>query len=130
METPDRFPAIETKIVSTSCLHLKRKASKAPIVVYEVRSERIKIKNQGFKSQACMERTCFCCSIDPPTLSPKVIKSLGSEFCKIQGSLLTDTEMKKKPLSRKAAGPKANQSRKNPQKVINEDSPSKKNRKM
>jgi hypothetical protein len=42
-DTLESIPSPPTKVVSTSVVHLNRKLSKAPLVIYEVkRSERIK----------------------------------------------------------------------------------------
>jgi hypothetical protein len=70
-ESEDSFSPHDTSEGSSTTpskaeIHLKRKASKVPLVVSEVRrSERIKKLNDGFKSQACKEKSCFCCSIEP-----------------------------------------------------------------
>jgi hypothetical protein len=70
---------------STSVMHAKRVVSKAPLVVSEVRrSIRLKGKSAGFKTDACNpSKDCICCSSVPPTLSAKVIRSLGKDFCNI-----------------------------------------------
>jgi hypothetical protein len=45
---------VEKNSVSTSSLHVKRKRPKAPLVVSEVRrSDRLKVKAMGFKTDAC-----------------------------------------------------------------------------
>jgi hypothetical protein len=44
---------------------------------------------------------------------PIVIKSLGKDFCKIQNKNLSDEELKKKPLPKKAARPRVKQGKKN-----------------
>jgi hypothetical protein len=74
------------------------------MVVSKVRrSERIK----DLSLRVVWKKTCFCCSIEPPTLSTKVIRSLGNDFCKIQGKLITDAELEKKHLAKKVARTKA-----------------------
>jgi hypothetical protein len=94
--------------VTTSTLPLKRKQAKAPLVDTEVRrSDRLKGKHQGFKSNACPERECFCCSIEVPTVTSKVIRSLGKDFCHIPEEKLNEEKLKKKPLAKKTAGPRA-----------------------
>jgi hypothetical protein len=87
--------------VSTSALHLKKKRAKAPLVVTEVRSERLKGKSVGFKADSCASKTYFYCSTEPPTLSAKVIRSLGADFCKIPPKVLFDEALKSKPIRKK-----------------------------
>jgi hypothetical protein len=94
-------------------LHRKRVVSKVPLVIFEVRrSERLKIKHQGFKSSPCAGKSYICCISNPPTLSKKVIKCLANEFCNISDSVLNDETLSKKPASKKVAGPRAKQSKK------------------
>jgi hypothetical protein len=58
--TPESISSPPTKAISTTDVHLKRKLSKAPLVITEVRrSERIKKQNEGFKLQSCIEKTCL-----------------------------------------------------------------------
>jgi hypothetical protein len=77
--------------VSTSIAYLKRKQAKAPLVVTVVRrSGRLKGKTRGFKAETCITKNGLCCSALPPTLSSKVIRSLGSEFCKISPRVLSE----------------------------------------
>jgi hypothetical protein len=65
---------------TTSALLRKRKLCKAPLVVTDVRrSERVKAKIHGFKQDVCAGKACFCCDVEAPTLSDKVIRNLGSE---------------------------------------------------
>jgi hypothetical protein len=63
-------------------------------------------------------------------LSSRVVKSLGKNFCKIQNKYVSDEELKKKPLTKKAAGHRVKQGKKNKLKDANEELPKKKNRKM
>jgi hypothetical protein len=73
-----------------SALHQKRKKTKAPMVVSEVRrSDRLKAISRGFKGKHCEKAYCFCCFIEPSSLSKNVIRSLGTDFYKIKpGALL------------------------------------------
>jgi hypothetical protein len=73
------------------------------MVVSEVRrSVSLKGKSGGFKVDACNPvRDCICCCADPPTLSGKVIWSLGSEFCKIPAKHISDEELQKKKIDKK-----------------------------
>jgi hypothetical protein len=98
---------------STSALHLKRKYSKSSKVASKVtRSERLKSKSQGFKQEANLSRSCFCCGTEPPTISDKVIRSLGKDFCKMSSEVISDVSLKKKPLPRKSSVPSRGQSNK------------------
>jgi hypothetical protein len=58
-------------------------------------------KSKGFKQVACQSKTCFRYSIEPPTLSDKVIRSLGKDFCKMPHSVVSDVFLRKKPLAKK-----------------------------
>lgn len=76
----------------------KRKAAKkqTPIVENQVRrSERVRLANNGFKNSGCSDRKCTTCT--PPTLSTKVIRNLGTQFCS-----LTDDDLKEEDLMRGA----------------------------
>jgi hypothetical protein len=87
-----------------SNMHLKRKATKAPLVVTEVRrSVRCKGKTHGYKGNSYPSKVYMCCDVDPPTLSSKVIRKLGQEFCKISPTVMSDTALKKKQNGNKVA---------------------------
>jgi hypothetical protein len=89
IDTPEKERIPSKNSVSTSAVNLKRKWTKAPIVVTDVkRSDRLKGKTQGFKAETCLSKICLCCATEPPTLSSKIIKSLGTEFCKISPRVL------------------------------------------
>jgi hypothetical protein len=80
-----------------------------PLVASEVRqSERIKSNNEGFKPKSCFSKNCFCCSTEAPTLSTKVIRSLGTDFCKISAQLPSDDSLKRKSVLKKSVGPRVN----------------------
>jgi hypothetical protein len=109
-------------------MHLKRKFAKAPLVSTKVkRSERIKENQKGFKYSQCKGKSCICCNTEPPTLSNKVMRWLGKELCKIPSKALTDEELRKKPHSKKAAGPRVKQNKeKQKESAPNGESPKKK----
>jgi hypothetical protein len=90
-------------VVAICPLQTKRKRSKAPLVVSEVRrSTRLESKSRGFKcDMGNQEKDCFCCSIEPPT--SKAIRNLGKEFCKIPTRRMFEEEQLKKPLIKKCA---------------------------
>jgi hypothetical protein len=80
---------------------LKRK-DKAPLTVTEVRmSDRIISNKSGFKAKTCSDRPCLCCDTEPPTLSSKVIKNLGKDFCKIPAKKISEGTLKKKVVAKK-----------------------------
>jgi selenophosphate synthase len=64
-------------------------------------------------------------------LSNKMIRNLGSEFCKISPEVLSEVALRKKPLPKKAVAPVGMQSDKanNKSKKNNDDKPPKKRRK-
>jgi hypothetical protein len=60
---------------TTSALLARRKASKAPLVVTEVRRS-VRLKGKSITPPP--PKDCFCYAVDPPTFSGKVIHSLGT----------------------------------------------------
>jgi hypothetical protein len=90
---------------STSAMHTKRAISKAPLVVTEVQhSVSLRGKSDGFKSDISNpSKDCICCSIVPPVLSSKVIRSLGNDFCNIPLHRISDEALQKKGISKKEA---------------------------
>jgi hypothetical protein len=130
LSTPEKQMGVLVESMITSALHLKRKQSKAPMVVTEVRSVRLKGKHQGFKLDSCPDRDYFCCNPEAPTLSSKVIKSLGKDFCHISEASLTDENLRKKHLTKKVVVPRAKQSKKGSKdKDVSNDESKKKNKK-
>lgn len=75
----------------------KRKArgkDKAPISEDEVRrSERLRKIHKRFKSTVCKDGNCLGCSVDPPSISPKVIRSLGAAFYGLDPQDLTENKL-------------------------------------
>lgn len=66
------------------------------------RSDRLKIKSDGFKPSACARGNYVACHSEPPVLTPKMIKNLGTEFCKMAPKELSEEALGKK---RKSAAP-------------------------
>jgi hypothetical protein len=128
LETPPNHKLDITEPSTTSTLHAKRRIIKAPYVVTDVRrSIRPEGKQKGFKCDVGhLERDCFCCTVDPPSLSRKTIRSLGREFCKILENKMTEATLQKKPLAKKVV-PIGRPSKKEDK--SNEDKSSKKSRK-
>lgn len=88
----------------------KNSLRQTPIVETHVcRSEWVRQINNGFKIARCTVKKCTTCT--PQTLSTKVIRNLGVQFCSLHGEDLTDdcllkgSEVKE-PVGRKQAGPK------------------------
>jgi hypothetical protein len=88
------IPEIEELDTPTAGNGTKKKRAarrETPIVESQVRrSERVKKDSNGFKPSGCSSKKCICCSPSPPTLSVKVIKNLGVQFCKMDAEELTD----------------------------------------
>jgi hypothetical protein len=128
----DYTPKRNNNIISTSAdvsnIHIKRRASKAPLVVFDVtRSDRLKVKTQGYKGSSCKGSSCFCCSTQTPTLSMRVIRSLGKDFCKIKPMNLSDEALQCKPSIKRAVRKISKASKQG--KSLNDDKATKKNKK-
>ena len=82
----------------------RRIGGQSPIVESEVRhSLRVKEKCQDFKQSQCSKVSCLGCSLNPPTLSPKLMKlspklmkSIGTTICQIDPSKLEEGILSKK----------------------------------
>jgi hypothetical protein len=59
-------------------------------------SPRIKQICQGFKQSTCFNKRCLSCAPDPPTLSIKLIKKIGTDFSKVDQNLLSDETLQVK----------------------------------
>ena len=60
------------------------------------RSLRVREKCQGFKQGQCSKANCFCCTLNPPTLSLDLMKNIGTNICQIDPSQLEEGIMSKK----------------------------------
>lgn len=75
------------------------------LIIYEEdpslwRSCRMLAQKKGFKGKSCADKRCFVCEFDPPTISPSIIKNLGTTFCHIDPEKLeAKTMIKKKKVS-------------------------------
>lgn len=75
----------------------KRAKKTTPLSENDVRrSSRLKQLNNGFKPSSGGCKSCFACLPSPPTLSSKVIKNLGVQFCKMNLEDLSDEALCKK----------------------------------
>ena len=78
----------------------KKRTSKEPLLSdKEVRrSERVKNKANGFKSPSCSDKRCLSCSPTPPTLSVKLMQTLGSKLGGLSEEELQEDNLNKKKL--------------------------------
>ena len=77
----------------------KTSKGRTPLVDNEVRrSPRIKLNNKGSKPSGCLDKRFLACSPSPPTLSAKVIRNLGMQFCDMNPESLEDDVVKKKKM--------------------------------
>ena len=60
------------------------------------RSNRLKVRNKGFKQDSCGKTNYLSCSSEPPIISNFVIRDLGKELCQIDPEMLTDDFLMKK----------------------------------
>lgn len=89
-----------------------RKRAPPPVVDTEVRrSPRLKPGYKDSKPLTCLDKKCLACSPSPPTVSPKLIKNLGTQLCGLDPELMDGPALKKgrkgKPIARKVAAKKA-----------------------
>lgn len=59
------------------------------------RSPRIKTNKKGFKDPICKDKNFLGCN-NPPTLSSKMIRKLGSTLCDLDAPLVTGEALNKK----------------------------------
>lgn len=91
----------------------KKNSSKRglPLVESEVRrSPRLKEVRKGFKTSACSDKKCLACYTKPPTLKIATIRKIGTNFCKLDPTTLTDDLLQGKrkkinPIASKGATP-------------------------
>jgi hypothetical protein len=69
-----------------------------------IRSLRQRALHKGYKNSPYFNKNCLGCSLDPPTLSPSIIKNLGVTFCNINPDKLA-VEKLSKARNKKAAAP-------------------------
>ncbi|TVU11173.1 hypothetical protein EJB05_44742, partial [Eragrostis curvula] len=82
--------------MSRKIISCKKLISTPPVVTSDVRrSERLKKKSKGFKTNSCTDRRCVTCTAEPPNLTPSIIRNLGETFCKIKPVALSETALTK-----------------------------------
>jgi hypothetical protein len=102
--TPEQGEMPDQHSSSTTIL-LRRKRKQRHLVLANSglrRSLRIKAANTGFKAAGCGKKSCLGCELDPPSLSNKIIKNLGEEFCKMDPKDLSDATLKASHTTKKA----------------------------
>lgn len=90
-----RSCALLTANASTLALRV-RKPRKPPLVVTEVRSERLRKKAVGFKHSTCVDKHCLACSSKAPVVSQKIVKNLSERFELVMDHEDSDTQSQKK----------------------------------
>ncbi|CAL4886563.1 unnamed protein product [Urochloa decumbens] len=77
----------------------KKRKSSRPEVLLETevrRSPRVRKLKNGYKHTSCANKACLGCDTIPPSISPSVIKNLGTVFCKIEENKLTTEALRAK----------------------------------
>lgn len=93
---PSQFYKMEEQIQEKVTPN-KNKKARILLVETEVRrSNRLKIRNKGFKTSSCGKASCLGCLSKPPTLSTDVNRNLGTELCQMDPNELTDEILLKK----------------------------------
>lgn len=92
----------------------KSKKRLTPVVENQVRrSERVRLANDGYKSD-CTKRNCRSCN--PPTLTTKIIRNLGTQFCsmeeeELQEKKLLNGDTAREPVAKKKAKTRENKNK-------------------
>jgi hypothetical protein len=99
----------QSSLSTSVLLPKKRKQRQITLVDSELRrSLQIKAHNTGFKASGCGKKNCLGCDMDPPHLSSRVIRNLGSNFCKMDPAKLSDTTLRTSKTKDKVVGNKGN----------------------
>ncbi|TVU20885.1 hypothetical protein EJB05_30486, partial [Eragrostis curvula] len=106
MNTPDTQLNKLNVCSSASLLKEKYGCSEAIVESELRRSDRIKSYKNGFKHNTCENRNYFACTSEAPSLSPSIIKNLGTEFCNLSPDKVNDAALKKKRKAKSAIGQK------------------------
>ncbi|CAL5091143.1 unnamed protein product [Urochloa decumbens] len=92
-------------------------------------SYRQKAQKKGFRTSPCPDKNCLGCSVQPPTISPSVIKNLGSSFCGIEPEKLTEQVPSKKKKVASPGGRKPIKKKQAEDKDVKDDDKTKKKQK-
>jgi hypothetical protein len=68
----------------------------------------IKAHNTGFKPSGCGKKNYLGCDMDPLHLSSRVIRNLGTNFCKMDPDKLSDAALHTSKAKNKVVGNKGN----------------------
>lgn len=83
----------------------KGKSPLTPLVESQVRrSTRVKEITKGYKNDGCKDRNCIVCAAQPSSISSKIIRNLGVNFCKVPVQYLEDAALSKKPGKKQPVG--------------------------
>jgi hypothetical protein len=74
----------------------KVKYTTPPVEPEARRSPRIRSRNEGFKHNSCASRSCLACTALPPPISPKVMTTVGKDFCKMNPDEVSEESLSKK----------------------------------
>jgi hypothetical protein len=99
---------LQTSLSTTVLLPRKRKERQITLVDTDLRrSLIIKAYNSGFKPSGCGKKNYLGCDMDPPSLSTKVIRNLGGNFCKVALENLTDAALYAPKTNNRVVGAKS-----------------------
>ncbi|TVU34494.1 hypothetical protein EJB05_16329, partial [Eragrostis curvula] len=91
--------------MSRKIISSKKHISTPPVDTSGVRrSERLKKKSKGFKTDSCTDRRCVTCTAEPPNLTPSIIRNLGETFCKIKPVALSENALTKTSKTKSVIG--------------------------
>jgi hypothetical protein len=95
-----------------------------PIVDSAVRrSSRVRANCNGFKMNVCKARNCPGCNSEPPTLSPAILKKIGTSMCDLQDDQLQEQILRSKkkvePVGKKLKKRKDEEKKHDDHEVIN-----------
>jgi hypothetical protein len=120
-DSTDEAPSIEIN---------KHLSSQPTLVDSDLRrSKRLKDSRASFKPGSCSKRNCLMCQYKfdgPPTLSSKVIRSLGSKFCKMTEDDLLEKNLKKRKTSSRSVNSSHSEDKKGNDKKDNDNDDPKK----
>jgi hypothetical protein len=104
----------QSSLSTTVLLPKKRKQRQINLIDTELRrSLRIKAHNTSFKASGCGKKNCLGCDMDPPHLSSRVIRNLGSNFYKMDPTQHSDAALSICKAKDKVVGKKGNKATQN-----------------
>lgn len=80
------------------------------------RSDRVRGNSNGFKLGICRIKNCLGCSNDPPIMSPRTLKKIGTSMCQLQEEQLEEqallSKKKLEPMGKKVRKSKEDKGKK------------------